>query len=89
MDAEIPDFTGSAFVRHVFYYAAGGVENLLGPFGQARYDEAATKAWKILNDLEPHLWREGKTYPPNLSQLTQLFANTESALLSLGRQVPP
>ena len=75
-----PDFTGSAFVRHVFYYAAGGVENLLGPFDQARYDEAATKAWKILNDLEPHLWREGKTYPPNLSQLTQLFANTEIAL---------
>ena len=30
-----PDFTGSAFVRHVFYYAAGGAENLLGPFDQA------------------------------------------------------
>ena len=75
-----PDFTGSAFVRHVFYHAAGGVENLLGPFDQARYDEAAKNAWKILNDLEPHLWREGKTYPPNLSQLTQLFANTEISL---------
>jgi|TARA_Y100000813_G_C24150940_1_gene347123 putative spermidine/putrescine transport system substrate-binding protein len=75
-----PDFTGSAFVRHVFYYAAGGAENLLGPFDQARYDAAATKAWKILNDLEPYLWREGKTYPANPSALTQLFANTEIAI---------
>ena len=75
-----PDFTGSAFVRHVFYYAAGGAENLLGPFDQAKYDAAASKAWKILNDLEPFLWREGKTYPANPSALTQLFANTEIAI---------
>ena len=33
-----PDFTGSAFVRHVFYFVAGGVENLLGPFDQNKYD---------------------------------------------------
>jgi len=75
-----PDFTGSAFVRHVFYYAAGGAENLLGPFDQEKYDAAASKAWKILNDLEPFLWREGKTYPANPSALTQLFANTEIAI---------
>jgi putative spermidine/putrescine transport system substrate-binding protein len=75
-----PDFTGSAFVRHVFYYAAGGAENLLGPFDQAKYDAAASKAWKMLNDLEPYLWREGKTYPANPAALTQLFANTEIAI---------
>ena len=75
-----PDFTGSAFVRHVFYYAAGGAENLLGPFNQAKYDAAASKAWKMLNDLEPYLWREGKTYPANPAALTQLFANTEIAI---------
>ena len=75
-----PDFTGSAFVRHVFYYAAGGAENLLGPFDQAKYDAAASKAWKMLNDLELYLWREGKTYPANPAALTQLFANTEIAI---------
>ncbi len=31
----------------------------------------------ILNDLEPHLWREGKTYPTTISALDQLYANTE------------
>ncbi len=75
-----PDFNGSVFVRHVFYHAAGGVENLLGDFDQAKFDEVATKTWKILNDMEPHLWREGKTYPTSINALEQLFANSEVAL---------
>ena len=72
-----PDFNGSVFVRHVFYHAAGGVENLLGPFDQAKFDEVAPKAWKILNDMEPNLWRSGQTYPSGIAQLNELFANSE------------
>ncbi len=74
-----PDFNGSVFVRHVFYYAAGGADALLGPFDQAKYDVAAAKTWAILNDLEPYLWREGQTYPANIAALDQLFANGEVA----------
>ena len=72
-----PDFTGSVFVRHVFYHAAGGVENLLGPFDQALYDEVAPRAWEILNAMEPNLWRAGRTYPTSIAQLNELFANSE------------
>ena len=75
-----PDFTGAVFVRHVFYYAAGGVENLLGEFDQAKYDEAAAKTWAILNEIEPFLWREGATYPTSITQLNDLFANGEVTL---------
>ena len=72
-----PDFNGSVFVRHVFYHAAGGVDNLLGDFDQAKYDEAAAETWRILNEIEPYLWREGKTYPTSINALEQLFANSE------------
>jgi putative spermidine/putrescine transport system substrate-binding protein len=72
-----PDFNGSAFVRHVFYHAAGGVGNLLGDFDQARFDAAAAATWDILNGIEPVLWREGATYPTSISQLNTLFANAE------------
>ncbi len=72
-----PDFNGSAFVRMVFAHAAGGADRLLGPFDQARYDAVAPKAWAILNDLEPDLWREGRTYPTSITQLQQMFANRE------------
>lgn len=75
-----PDFNGSVFVRHVFYHAAGGVDNLLGDFDQAKFDEVAAKTWEILNDLEPYLWREGQTYPTSINALEQLFANSEVAL---------
>jgi putative spermidine/putrescine transport system substrate-binding protein len=75
-----PDFNGSAFVRHVFYFAAGGVDGLLGPFDQATFDQAATKTWAILNDIEPYLWRPGATYPNSITQLNDLFANGEVAL---------
>lgn len=74
-----PDFTGSAFVRHVFIHAAGGPEELLGPFDQARFDAVAGKTWAILNELEPFLWREGATYPTTVTQLNELFANGEVA----------
>jgi putative spermidine/putrescine transport system substrate-binding protein len=72
-----PDFNGAVFVRHVFYYAAGGAENLLGPFDQAKFDAAAAKTWAILNEIEPYLWREGATYPTSIAQLNDLFANGE------------
>lgn len=74
-----PDFNGSVFVRHVFYYAAGGVDNLLGEFDQAKYDAVAAKAWKILDDLKPSLWRNGETYPADINALNQLYANKEVA----------
>ncbi|MCX7888293.1 MAG: ABC transporter substrate-binding protein, partial [Rhodobacteraceae bacterium] len=72
-----PDFNGAAFVRLVFYHAAGGVEGLLGPFDQATFDRVAPRAWAILNEMEPDLWRGGETYPTSIAQLQQLFANGE------------
>jgi putative spermidine/putrescine transport system substrate-binding protein len=75
-----PDFNGSVFVRHVFYHAAGGADQLLGPFDQAKFDAAAAKTWAILNEIEPYLWREGKTYPTSIAQLNELYANGEVAM---------
>lgn len=74
-----PDFTGSAFLRHVFIYAAGGPQNLLGPFDQAKFDTVSARTWAILNEIEPFLWRKGATYPATVTQLNELFANGEVA----------
>lgn len=74
----IPDFTGSVFVRHVFYWAAGGPEPFLGDFDQATYDKYAPKVWAYLNDIKPDLWHKGETYP-EASALTNMLANQEVA----------
>lgn len=74
----IPDFTGSVFVRHVFYWAAGGPEPFLGEFNQEVYDEYAPIVWEYLNDIEPDLWRAGETYP-EATVMDNLLANQEIA----------
>jgi putative spermidine/putrescine transport system substrate-binding protein len=79
-----PDFTGSVFVRHVFYNEAnklfpddGGYEVLLGEFDEDTYNQVAEATWATLNEIEPCLWSEGQTYPRDKAALDQLFANTE------------
>ena len=72
----IPDFTGSVFVRHLFYWAAGGPEPFLGEFDQAVFDEYAPAVWEYLNDIEPDLWRGGETYP-EAAAMFDLLANEE------------
>jgi putative spermidine/putrescine transport system substrate-binding protein len=74
----IPDFTGSVFVRHLFYWAAGGPEPFLGEFDQEVFDEYAPKVWEYLNDIEPDLWRGGETYP-EAAALENMLANQEVA----------
>jgi putative spermidine/putrescine transport system substrate-binding protein len=73
-----PDFTGSAFVRHALYETTGGYEQYLKSIGDKKnLDETVEPLWDYLNDLEPYLWREGKTYPESLAKLDQLYANGE------------
>lgn len=74
----IPDFTGSVFVRHVFYWAAGGPEPFLGEFDQEVFDQYAPIVWEYLNDIEPDLWRSGETYP-EASVMDNMIANQEIA----------
>jgi putative spermidine/putrescine transport system substrate-binding protein len=72
-----PDFTGSAFMRHICYHAAGGYQTLLGEFQQPLFDEKSAACWQTLNALEPMLWREGQTYPESRTRMQDLFANGE------------
>ncbi len=72
-----PDFTGSVFVRHVFYHAAGEVAVWQGPLDEKRFAAAAGATYKLLKDLAPFLWRQGRAYPENPIRLSQLLADGE------------
>lgn len=72
-----PDFTGTAFMMHLCYYATGGHEQFLMTFDQATFDEKWGECWNLLNEIEPFLWREGQTYPESHAQQDDLFANGE------------
>ena len=72
-----PDFTGSVFVRHIFYHVAGDVNSWQGKIDEQSFTAAADKTYQVLIDLAPDLWRQGKTYPQSPVQLHQLLADGE------------
>ncbi len=72
-----PDFTGSVFVRHLFYHAAGSVDLWQGDYTPEQLNDAAAKTYALLRELKPFLWRKGATYPENPIRLAQLFADSE------------
>jgi putative spermidine/putrescine transport system substrate-binding protein len=72
-----PDFTGSVFVRHVFYHVAGDAASWQGKFDENRFQKSADETYRLLRDIAPDLWRQGKTYPENPIRLAHLLADGE------------
>lgn len=72
-----PDFTGSAFLRHVLFEVAGGRGALDGPCDARRWSVHAPKLFALLRRWRPNLWHGGETYPESSSRLHQLFAQGE------------
>ncbi len=70
-----PDFTGSAFVRHFFYNAAGSVDKWQGDYTEEELRLAADATYKQLLELKPFLWRQGSTYPESPVRMNTLFAD--------------
>lgn len=72
----VNDFSGNAFVRHLMYSVADE-EVIRNGFNEEWVTQNGKQIWDKLNTFEKSLWRNGETYPENLSQLDQLFASGE------------
>ncbi|PHS36122.1 MAG: ABC transporter substrate-binding protein [Alkaliphilus sp.] len=74
---EVTDFTGSAFVRNIIYDVVGH-EIFIGMEADKEIvREAIMPAIEFLKEIKPYLWREGQTYPANIGQLVNMFADGE------------
>ena len=72
-----PAFHGTRFLKQWFYELSDGHERWLDGFDEQAYEEASAQLWELLDELRPHLWREGETYPDDIADLDRLFANGE------------
>ncbi|MCG8615548.1 MAG: ABC transporter substrate-binding protein [Desulfobacterales bacterium] len=72
-----PDFTGSAFIRQVFYAVTGGHEQYMAGWDADLFAKKAPLLWRWLNDVEPYLWQKGRTYPKDSATLDTLFSRGE------------
>lgn len=75
---EANDFTGNAFIRHLFYESVGDVNLLLDRgYDEELAKEHGEKVWDYLNEIKPYLWRNGETYPQSLTDLDRLYSQGE------------
>lgn len=65
------------FLKSLLIEFAGGSEALQGPFDADQYAAASRRLWEYLRDIRPFLWREGRTFPADVANLHQMFANNE------------
>ncbi len=70
-------FQGTRFVKQALFEISGGQAQWVGDFNQELYDEHAPALWDMLNSWEENLWRGGETYPADIGELHELFANNE------------
>ncbi|MEM6337016.1 MAG: ABC transporter substrate-binding protein, partial [Bacteroidota bacterium] len=70
-------FTGMTFLKSLLIDIAGGPGSLDGDFDEAAYEEYSSQLWAYLNEIKPNFWKEGRTFPGNVAQMHQLFANGE------------
>jgi len=71
-----PDFTGSAFIRHLYHHYTKAV-NDPNKTPEDVMEAAASATFGTLRNLKRSLWRSGTTYPESPVRLNGLFADGE------------
>ncbi len=70
-------FTGMTFLKTAMYALSGGVGAFQGGFEAARFRAGRDRLFEWLTVLQPHFWRQGRTYPADVAAMHRLFANRE------------
>jgi len=72
-----PAFYGNRFLRMALFELSGGREPFAGGFDERVWQAKSPLLWTYLKDLQPNLWRQGRTFPADIAQQYQLLANGE------------
>lgn len=75
-----PDFTGSAFVRNVIYQFADPQIFTAMEADKETVRAAIQPALDYLKQLNPYLWKQGKTFPATVSQQETMYMDGELLL---------
>ncbi len=72
-----PDFTGSAFVRNIIYDIVGVEAVRNSSNNKEEMEKVIQPALDYLNEIEPYLWAEGKTYPKDEATLQKMYSDKQ------------
>ena len=74
-------FTGAAFIRNIIYEICGYEQFQTMEADYATVYAAVSPAMAYLRQLNPYLWKEGATFPAQLTLLDNMFINGETLLM--------
>jgi putative thiamine transport system substrate-binding protein len=73
-----PDFLGSTFLKQALIDLGPDPAALQAPVDGARFATVTAPLWAWLEELHPHLWRQGRLFPQNGAALTRLMSDGET-----------
>ncbi len=73
------DFTGMTLLKAWLAELAGSRGALNGDFNEALYTRTSDSLWAFINAHKANFWNGGSSFPANVAQMHQLFANGELA----------
>lgn len=71
------NFLGATFLKQALTELTPDPERLQEPASDFDFDEVTAPLWAYLDALTPHLWRSGRAYPANSSELRRLLGDAE------------
>jgi len=72
-----PNFYGTTFLKQALADTVADRDVLSRPVDSATFDETVAPLFEFLDELHPHLWRQGKTFPKNAADMRRLLADSE------------
>jgi len=72
-----PQFIGTTFCKQVLLEATGDSRPLYAPYTAASFAAVTAPLWALLDELHPHLWKQGKQFPANPTAMRQMLADGE------------
>lgn len=75
-----PDFLGSTFLKQALIELASDKAPLYKHAGEADFASVTAPLWAYLDQLNPLLWRQGKAFPANSTDLRRLLADNEISI---------
>jgi putative thiamine transport system substrate-binding protein len=75
-----PAFHGTTFLKQVLLEVATDRQPLYAPFAPERLVAVTAPLWRALDQLHPHLWKQGRQFPLNESVMRQMLADGELAI---------
>lgn len=74
---EPPDALGSTFLKQVLIELTDQRDALQTPVAETTFGAVTAPLWGWLDEIRPHLWRQGQAFPQSTPALRQLLADGE------------